>query len=130
MTALRIAGAIVIGYALNLVLNAALASAGIVPGPVPHDNIRILSIIAVANLLVAIAAGYVAAWIAGGRRILFAMLGLMAVYAADGIRAGRHLVAIGQLPFSSAIITLLCISFVPIGAMLYANRAAGKRPRG
>ena len=122
MTILRTIAAVVAAYALSVALNAALTYAGIVPSSVPHENIRLISIIAVSNLIVAIAGGYVAAAIAGRGRILFAMLGLMAVYAMDGIRIGRHLVASGQLPFSSAIITLLCVSFVPIGAMIRANR--------
>jgi len=127
MTILRPIVAIAAAYALNLALNAGLARAGIVPGPVPHDNVRIISIIAVANLVVAMLAGFVAGWIAGRGRIFAAMLGLMAVYAIDGVRYGRHLIAIGQMPFSAAIITLLSISLVPIGAMLYANRAASRR---
>jgi len=123
MTIIRTIAAVLVAYAMNVALNAALTYAGIVPSSVPHENIRLISIIAVSNLIVAIAAGYVAAFVAGRGRVFFAMLGLMAVYAVDGIRIGRHLVAIGQLPFSSAIITLLCVSFVPIGAMIRAGHA-------
>jgi hypothetical protein len=127
MAAARVVLGIAIGYALNLAVNYTLTQAGVVPGSVPHANIRIISTIAAANLAMAIIAGYVCATTAGRGRIFLATSGLMAAYAVGGIRAGRQLVASGQMPFSSAIITLLCISLVPIGAVLYANRAA--RPR-
>ena len=124
MSFIRVLLGVAAGYALNIALNYGLTQAGFVPGPDPHANIRIVSIIASANLVVAIVAGYLCAWTAGWGRIFFATLGLMGAYTAGGIRAGRQLVAAGQTPFSSAIITLLCVSLVPIGAVLYANLAA------
>lgn len=123
----RVLLAIAAGYGLNVALNYGLTTAGLVPGPVPHENIRIVSIVVAATLIMAVVAGYLCAWIAGQGRIFVATIGLMSAYIVGGIRAGRHLVATGQMPFSSAIITLLCVSVVPIGAVLYANLSVRSR---
>jgi hypothetical protein len=107
------------GYALNVVANYVLVHTGFVPGPVPHDNIRIMSVVAAVNLLTAVAAGWLCAQIAGRRSVFVATIGLMAAYFIGGVYTGRQMVAAGQLPFSLAVITLLCVGIAPIGAIVY-----------
>ena len=126
----RVLLGIAVGYGLKLAVNACLTWAGIVPGDLPHENIRIISIIAAANLVTALVASFVCAWIAGPGRVVPATGGLMVAFIIGGVREGRHLVAAGQLPFSSAIITLLCVSLVPIGGVLYANLAQKSKHEG
>jgi len=125
----RVVAAVLIAYTLNLALDWTIAAGGFSGGSDAHPEVAASALIFAAHLLVAIAAGTLCAVLAGPGRTLPATLLLMAVYAAFGIRAGRDLAAAGHLPFSSAIVTLLCVSFAPIGPIVYANLSAARRGR-
>lgn len=120
----RVIAAAMVAYSLNFALDWALAFAGVSGGSDAQPRIAASAGIFAARLLVAIAAGVVCAVLAGPGRTLPATLLLMSIYLAAGIRAGRELSAAGHLPFSAAIVTLLCVSFAPIGPVVYANLAA------
>jgi hypothetical protein len=127
LSLVRILVAALIAYSLNLALDWALAAGGFSGGSDAHPQVAASAVIFAAHLAVAIAAGVLCAVLAGPGRTLPATLLLLAIYMAGGIRAGRELSAAGHLPFSSAIVTLLCVSFAPIGPIVYANRVAKRR---
>jgi len=123
----RVVAAALIGYSLNFALDWALAAAGVSGGSDAHPKVQASALIIAAHLLVAGAAGVLCAVLAGPGRTFPATLLLMAIYVVAGVRAGRELAAAGHLPFSAAIVTLLCVSFLPIGAVVYANHVAKRR---
>ena len=127
LSLVRVVAAASIAYSLSVVLDRALAAGGFTGGSDAHPLVAASALIFAAQLAVAIAAGVLCAVLAGPGRTLPATLLLMAIYVAGGIRAGRELSAAGHLPFSSAILTLLCVSFAPIGPIVYANRVAKRR---
>ena len=129
LAVLRVLAAPLMAYSLSVVLDWALSGAGVSAGSDAHPQVAQSALIFAAHLLVAIAAGVLCAVLAGPGRTLPATLLLMALYVAGGLRAGRELAAAGHLPFSSAIVTLLCVSFAPIGPIVYANRVAKRRGR-
>ena len=120
----RVVAAGVIAYTLNPALEWAIAAGGFSGGSDAHPMVAASALIFAAHLVVAIAAGVLCAVLAGPGRTFPATLLLMAIYVVFGIRTGRELAAAGQLPFSSAIVTLLCVSFAPIGPIVYANLVA------
>jgi hypothetical protein len=127
--AVRVVAAAVVAYSLNFALDWYFASAGFSGGSDAHPDISASALIIAARLLIAIAAGVICAVLAGPGRTAAATLLLMAIYVVAGIRAGRELAAAGHLPFSAAIVTLLCVSFAPIGPVVYANLVAARQRR-
>jgi hypothetical protein len=126
----RILVAALVAYSLNIALDLALAAYGFTGGSDAHPKVSESAMMIGAHLIVAGAAGVVCAVLAGPGRTLPATFLLLAIYVADGIRVGRELAAAGRLPFSAAIVTLLCVSFAPIGPIVYANRVAKRRGGG
>jgi hypothetical protein len=129
-SALRVLVAITVSLSVSLALNSAIGLAGVNTGTAAHPRVHALAAIFAANIAMAGLAGYLCAWLAGGRRVLPATAGLMLAYLLLGLRTGRQLVAAGEPPFSSAIVTLLCVSVMPIGAALFVNRGTRTTPRG
>lgn len=125
----RVIAAVALAYSLNLLLDLIVVHFGLTIGTDANPRIAASAWLFGARLIVAIIAGTACAIMAGQGRIMVATLLLMAVYALDGIRVGRAIVAAGHLPFSSAILSLLCVSFCPIGAIVYANRKATSHAR-
>jgi len=125
----RIVAAALIAYSLNLAFDWALAAWGITGGSDAHPRIAASALILGAHLLIAIVAGALCAVLAGPGRTLPATLLLMGMYLVGGARASRELAAAGHLPFTSVIVTLLCVSFSPIVPIVYANMVAKRRGR-
>ncbi len=129
-SALRVIAAVAVSFLVSVALNAALERVGLDTGPIAHPNVHALATKFAASLVLAGLGGYLCARLAGIGRVLPATAGLMIAYVLMGLRSGRQLIAAGEAPFSSAILTLLCISVVPIGAALFASRATRTTPGG
>jgi hypothetical protein len=127
---LRVVAAVALSFLISVALNAALERAGLNIGPAAHPNVQALATKFAASLVIAGLVGYLCARLSGVGRVLPATAGLMVAYMLLGIRSGRQLIAAGEAPFSSAILTLLCISVVPVGAALFVSRATRTMPGG